>query len=86
MSTRVNLLLMKNLVWSNRSGAHYVSATDTPVDLLAARIRRLDVVYEATGASQLSFGVIEQVGLIAFLSSRACQGTKVPSTSIRTLS
>jgi threonine dehydrogenase-like Zn-dependent dehydrogenase len=43
-------------------GAHYVSANDTPVDSLPGRIGRLDVVYEATGASQLSFSIIEELG------------------------
>jgi threonine dehydrogenase-like Zn-dependent dehydrogenase len=59
-------------------GAHYVSATDTPVHSLAGRIGRLDVVYEATGASQLSFGVIEQLGFNGIFVFTGVPGRKGP--------
>lgn len=43
-------------------GAHYISSIETPIDGLSARVERIDMVYEATGASQLSFEVLEQLG------------------------
>lgn len=43
-------------------GAHFVSAADTPVDRLMERVGTIDVVYEAAGASRLSFEVLRQLG------------------------
>lgn len=43
-------------------GATYVSAETTRVDQLTDRVGTIDVVYEATGASRLSFEVLKQVG------------------------
>jgi len=43
-------------------GAHYISAGKTPVGKLMERVGTIDVVYEATGASKLSFEVMKQVG------------------------
>ncbi len=43
-------------------GAMYVSSQVTPVDRLMDRVGTIDVVYEATGASKLSFDVLAQVG------------------------
>ncbi|MGE3109366.1 MAG: glucose 1-dehydrogenase [Phycisphaerales bacterium] len=43
-------------------GATYVSALDTPIDRLVDRVGTIDVVYEATGASRLSFEVLKQMG------------------------
>ncbi|MFO0858730.1 MAG: glucose 1-dehydrogenase [Phycisphaerales bacterium] len=43
-------------------GAMYVSSSVTPVNQLMDRIGTIDVVYEATGASKLSFDVLTQVG------------------------
>jgi uncharacterized membrane protein YphA (DoxX/SURF4 family) len=43
-------------------GAHYISASDTPIGRLAGHVGRIDVVYEATGAPQLSFEVVAKVG------------------------
>jgi threonine dehydrogenase-like Zn-dependent dehydrogenase len=43
-------------------GAQYISADVTPVAKLVERIGTIDVVYEATGASRLSFDVLQQVG------------------------
>ncbi|MCA9288384.1 MAG: glucose 1-dehydrogenase [Phycisphaerales bacterium] len=40
----------------------YISAKDTPIDRLMDRIGTIDVVYEATGASRLSFEVLAQCG------------------------
>lgn len=43
-------------------GASYISASVTPVDKLVDRIGAIDVVYEAAGASKLSFDVLQHVG------------------------
>jgi len=43
-------------------GATYVAAGDTPAGDLVSRIGTIDVVYEATGASALSFEVLTQIG------------------------
>jgi threonine dehydrogenase-like Zn-dependent dehydrogenase len=43
-------------------GAMYVSSQATPVDRLMDRVGTIDVVYEATGASRLSFEVLQQMG------------------------
>jgi threonine dehydrogenase-like Zn-dependent dehydrogenase len=43
-------------------GAEYVSAGDCPVDDLAKRLGNIDLVYEATGASQLAFNALNQLG------------------------
>ncbi len=40
----------------------YISAAVTPVDRLVGRIGTIDAVYEATGASRLSFEVLQQCG------------------------
>jgi glucose 1-dehydrogenase len=59
-------------------GAHYVAASDTPVDELPGRLGRLDVVYEATGASRLSFGIIEQLGFNGIFVFTGVPGRKGP--------
>lgn len=43
-------------------GAMYVSSQVTSVDHLIDRVGTIDVVYEATGASRLSFEVLQQMG------------------------
>jgi threonine dehydrogenase-like Zn-dependent dehydrogenase len=45
-----------------RLGATYLSSGDVPTAELADRLGRLDLVYEAAGASQLAFDALEQVG------------------------
>jgi threonine dehydrogenase-like Zn-dependent dehydrogenase len=43
-------------------GAKYISAETDSVDMLAERIGNIDLVYEATGASRLSFDMIKRLG------------------------
>jgi glucose 1-dehydrogenase len=43
-------------------GAEYLSAGDYPVGDLARRLGNIDLVYEATGASQLAFQVLNTLG------------------------
>jgi threonine dehydrogenase-like Zn-dependent dehydrogenase len=59
-------------------GAHYVSATHTSVDSLPRRIGRLDVVYEATGASGLSFSIIKELGFNGIFVFTGVPGHKRP--------
>lgn len=43
-------------------GAKYISSTASNVDQMAAEVGNIDVVYEATGASQLAFDVLRVLG------------------------
>ncbi len=43
-------------------GAKYISSEDLSVDQMAAAVGNIDLVYEATGASQLAFDVLEVLG------------------------
>jgi threonine dehydrogenase-like Zn-dependent dehydrogenase len=43
-------------------GGRYVSALDTTVDGMAADVGEIDLVYEATGSSQLAFNVLHVLG------------------------
>jgi glucose 1-dehydrogenase len=43
-------------------GAAYVSSLDVPLDRFAAGVGNIDLVYEATGAAQFSFDVLERLG------------------------
>lgn len=60
-------------------GAHYVSSAITPVDQLVERVGTIDVVYEATGASRLSFEVLKQVGPNAAFVFTGVPGLKGPA-------
>jgi threonine dehydrogenase-like Zn-dependent dehydrogenase len=42
--------------------AHYISSERTPIGNLMERVGTIDVVYEATGASRLSFETLTQLG------------------------
>jgi glucose 1-dehydrogenase len=44
-------------------GAEYLSATGQSIPQLADRVGCIDVVYEATGASQVAFELIERLGI-----------------------
>jgi glucose 1-dehydrogenase len=45
-----------------RLGGAYLSSAEVPTSELAARVGRIDLVYEAAGASQLAFDVLPQLG------------------------
>lgn len=60
-------------------GAAYISAQVTPVDKLVERIGTIDVVYEATGASKLSFEVLKHVGPNAAFIFTGVPGLKGPA-------
>ena len=44
-------------------GANYVSAAATPIAELPTRIGNIDLVYEATGAAQVAFQLLEVLGI-----------------------
>ena len=48
--------------WVASVGARYVSSQTTTLDQLAATTGNVDLVYEATGASELSFRTLEVLG------------------------
>jgi threonine dehydrogenase-like Zn-dependent dehydrogenase len=45
-----------------RLGATYLSSTEIPASRLSESVGRIDLVYEAAGASQLAFDVLPQLG------------------------
>jgi threonine dehydrogenase-like Zn-dependent dehydrogenase len=59
-------------------GARYVSAETASVDQLAAMIGNIDVVYEASGASRLSFEVIQRLGVNGIFVFTGVPGRKAP--------
>ncbi len=59
-------------------GAHYVSA-ETSIDELATRMGNIDVVYEATGASALSFEMMKVLGPNAIFVFTGVPGRKAPT-------
>lgn len=59
-------------------GAHYVSA-DRSVDELAAMVGNIDVVYEAAGASALSFEMMRVLGPNAIFVFTGVPGRKAPT-------
>jgi threonine dehydrogenase-like Zn-dependent dehydrogenase len=59
-------------------GAHYVSAETASVDQLAAMVGNIDVVYEASGASRLSFEIIQQLGVNGIFVFTGVPGRKAP--------
>lgn len=61
-------------------GATYISANVTPVEKLSDRIGTIDVVYEATGASKLSFDVLKHVGPNAAFVFTGVPGLKGPTS------
>jgi threonine dehydrogenase-like Zn-dependent dehydrogenase len=59
-------------------GAVYVSGETTPVEQLIKTVGNIDVVYEATGASKLSFEVLKHVGPNAAFIFTGVPGRKGP--------
>jgi threonine dehydrogenase-like Zn-dependent dehydrogenase len=50
---------------ANAIGAHYVSSQDQSIGQLAALVGNIDVVYEAIGASQTAFELLQVLGIDA---------------------
>ena len=59
-------------------GAKYVSAEDNSVEMLAQRVGNIDLVYEATGASRLSFDMIKHLGTNGIFVFTGVPGRKAP--------
>jgi threonine dehydrogenase-like Zn-dependent dehydrogenase len=59
-------------------GARYVSAEETSLEGLAARIDGIDVVYEATGASGVAFEMLQVIGPNAVFIFTGVPGRKAP--------
>ncbi len=64
--------------WTESVGAHYVSAATTPISDLSEQIGNIDLVYEATGASKLSFDAIEELGVNGVFVFTGVPGRKGP--------
>jgi len=61
-----------------RIGAHYISAETHTLDALADAVGNIDVVYEATGASMLSFETMRVLGTNAAFVFTGVPGRKGP--------
>jgi threonine dehydrogenase-like Zn-dependent dehydrogenase len=59
-------------------GGHYVSAQTDSVEQLAARVPNIDVVYEATGASAVSFEMMKALGTNGIFVFTGVPGRKAP--------
>jgi threonine dehydrogenase-like Zn-dependent dehydrogenase len=59
-------------------GAGYISATDTSIENLPKKIGNIDLVYEATGASRVSFEVMKVLGTNAVFVFTGVPGRKAP--------
>lgn len=59
-------------------GAHYLPASEYPVERVAREIPGLDVVFEATGASALSFRMMQALGPNAIFVFTGVPGRKGP--------
>jgi threonine dehydrogenase-like Zn-dependent dehydrogenase len=59
-------------------GATYVSAQETSIDQLAETVGNIDVVYEATGASNVSFEMLKVIGSNAIFVFTGVPGRKKP--------
>ncbi len=59
-------------------GAHYVSAATHSIEELAEEVGNIDVVYEATGASKVSFAMMEVLGTNAIFVFTGVPGRKAP--------
>ena len=64
--------------WTASVGAHYVSSQTATVSQLAAKAGNIDLVYEATGASGLSFQMIEVLGVNGVFCFTGVPGRKAP--------
>jgi len=59
-------------------GGHYVSAQTDSIQQLAERVGNIDVVYEATGASSISFEVLKVLGTNGIFVFTGVPGRKAP--------
>src|SRR5262249_25663886 len=64
--------------WCDAVGARYASAATSTLEQLAARIGNIDLVYEATGASALSFQALAVLGVNGVFVFTGVPGRKGP--------
>ncbi|HZL21290.1 MAG TPA: hypothetical protein VFG23_26385, partial [Polyangia bacterium] len=50
-------------LWVQSVGGKYLAAKDVPIDRLAETVGNIDLIYEATGASQIAFKAMEALGV-----------------------
>ena len=66
--------------WAESVGAHYVSSQQTALPELAKQVGNIDLVYEATGASLLSFDTLAVLGVNGVFCFTGVPGRKAPIT------
>ena len=59
-------------------GGHYISAAEVPAAMLPQQIGNIDLVYEATGASSLSFEMMKYLGTNGIFVFTGVPGRKAP--------
>jgi threonine dehydrogenase-like Zn-dependent dehydrogenase len=64
--------------WVSSVGAHYTSSADASLAELAGQVGNIDLVYEATGASTLSFQTLEVLGTNGVFVFTGVPGRKAP--------
>ena len=64
--------------WVKSVGAQFVSSANTDLPGLAKKVGNIDFVYEATGASQLSFQTLEVLGINGVFCFTGVPGRKAP--------
>ncbi len=64
--------------WVEAIGGRYLSSTEASLDDLAAQVGNIDLVYEATGASQLSFQALAVLGVNGVFVFTVVPGRKAP--------
>jgi glucose 1-dehydrogenase len=64
--------------WCASVGAQFVSSATTDLPALAKQVGNIDFVYEATGASQLSFQMLEVLGINGVFCFTGVPGRKAP--------
>ena len=64
--------------WCAAVGAQFVASEETPLDALARQVEHIDLVYEATGASQLSFETLKVLGTNGVFCFTGVPGRKGP--------
>lgn len=64
--------------WATGVGAHFVSSQQVDIAGLAKQVGNIDLVYEATGASQLSFEMLAVLGTNGVFCFTGVPGRKAP--------
>jgi glucose 1-dehydrogenase len=65
-------------LWVASVGGHYLCSRDVPIDALAKTVGNIDLIYEATGASQIAFKAMEALGINGVFILTGVPGRKGP--------